>query len=300
MDHQKLDILKEALPYIQKFKGKTFVIKMSGKVAANGPVLASLAEEITLLQQVGFYPVLIHGGGPQVNELAERLGVEQTIVNGRRVTDEKTLEIAKMVFAGKINTDVTSALRGIGARVVGLSGMDGKMISAKRRDPKKLVCEDSQQEIEVDFGFVGDVVDVDISLIRLLLDQGYVPVISSLAADEDGVVYNINADTIAGEIAMGLQAEKMIYLTDVNGIYMNMDDPDSRIDFLTADGAQQLIEDGVVNKGMIPKITSILQLLSGGVHSAHVVGALEENALLKEIFTNRGTGTMITSGESER
>lgn len=292
MEYHKLDVLKEALPYIQKFKKKIFVIKLSGKVVSNQEILASLAEQVALLHQVGFYPVIVHGGGNQVNELAKRLGIEQTIVQGRRVTNRETLDLAKMVFGGLVNTNLTSALRKVSLPIVGLSGLDGHTIRARRREPKKMFDE-KNQEVEVDFGYVGDVVGVDTTLVQLLLKEGYIPVISSLGADEEGEVYNINADTIAVEMAISLKAEKILFLTDVNGILLDAKEPQSKIDVLTMAKGRELIETGVIHSGMVPKMVAILKLLEQGVSSAHVVGALEENALLKEIFTDRGVGTMV-------
>lgn len=296
MEHYKLDILKEALPYIQKFKNKIFVIKLSGKVVADMESMKSLAEEIALLHQVGFFPIIVHGGGKQMNELAARLGVEQTVYAGRRVTNEETLDLAKMVFGGMININIVSTLKGVGMRVVGLSGLDGNLVNAVRREKKSLHCEETNKNLTVDFGFVGDIVSVDTSLVQQLIDQGYVPVISSLGGDDQGQVYNINADTIAVEIATKLSAEKLIYLTDVNGIYRDITNAESKISHVTVSEAEGLIETGVVKGGMVPKVMSIIKLLKEGVRSAHIVGAFEENALLKEIFTDFGVGTMISGG----
>ena len=293
MDLSNLSQLKQALPYIQKFKGKIFVVKMSGKVIEKVEVLRSICEEIALLNQVGFKILVVHGGGKQVNELAASLGVEQTVIAGRRVTDKSTLEITKMVFGGLINTNITSALRRVHIRTVGLSGLDGNIITAVKREPKTIKSSESKS-VEVDFGFVGDVVAVDTKLIDLLLTEGYVPVLSSLGSGANGEVYNINADTIASELAKSLKAEKIIFLTDVRGIYSDVNNSDSKIPFLDDLSAQHLIDSGVIKEGMIPKITSILQLLKFGVGSAHIVSAQEESVLLREVFTDEGAGTMVT------
>ena len=229
MIQERLDLLREALPYIQRFKNKTFVVKLSGKVTEEQAHLNGLAEEITLLNQVGIHVAVIHGGGKQLTTTAERLGIAQRMVNGRRVTDADTLEVAKMVFAGQINMGIISALRRAGADTVGLSGVDGDIIQARRREIQKVLNQETGEVEMVDFGHVGDIVDINARLIRLLLDNGYVPVISSLGADEQGNVYNINADTIAAEIAAHLAAEKLILLTDVEGILRDRDDPTSRI-----------------------------------------------------------------------
>jgi acetylglutamate kinase len=294
MINERLDLLREALPYIQRFKNKTFVVKLSGKVTEEQDQLNSLAEEITLLNQVGIPVAVIHGGGKQLTATAERLGISQRMVNGRRVTDADTLEVAKMVFAGQINMDILSALRRAGADTVGLSGVDGDIIQARRREIQKVLNQETGEVEMVDFGHVGDIVNINARLIRLLLDNGYVPVLSSLGADEQGNIYNINADTIAAEIAAHLQAEKLILLTDVDGILRDCDDPGSRISRLTVDEAEALVKDKTVSAGMLPKIAAIARLIRRGVRSAHIINGNRRNALLHEVFTDEGAGTMIT------
>jgi len=291
----RLDLLREALPYIQRFQGQTFVVKLSGKATEDHNNLSSLAEELALLHQVGIHLCVVHGGGKQLSELASRMGVEQTIIDGRRVTDDATLEMAKMVFAGKINTDILSALRNRGVEAVGLSGVDGNIVHAERRPPKEVLNRETGERAEVDFGHVGDVVEINSRLLTVLLDQGYLPVVSSLGADAEGTVFNINADTIAAEIAIQLKAEKLILLSDVDGIYLRAGEPETKLSRLTASEAEQLITDGRATGGMIPKLQSIAQLLRRGVHSAHIISGTNRNALLSEIFTNQGTGTMIVS-----
>src|SRR5438876_4117826 len=207
MDQEKLDLLREALPYIQKFQGKTFVVKFSGKVTEDRENLASLAEELALLHEVGIRVCVIHGGGKQLNELAKKLGVVQTVIEGRRVTDDDTLELAKMIFRGKINTEILAQFRRRGIHAVGLSGIDGGVVKAVKRPPREMINKKTGATETVDFGHVGDVVEIDASLINILLDSGYLPVISSLGADDEGRIFNINADTIAAEIATGLGAE---------------------------------------------------------------------------------------------
>jgi len=216
----RLDLLREALPYIQRFKGKTFVVKLSGKVTEAHEGLISLAEELALMHQVGIRLCVVHGGGKQLSDLARLMGVEQTIIEGRRVTDDATLEMAKMIFAGKINTDILAALRHRGVEAVGLSGVDGNIIHAERRPPSEVVNRETGASEQVDFGHVGDIIQIDSRLLTVLLDQGYLPVISSLGADAEGKVFNINADTIAAEIAIQLQAEKLVLLSDVDGIHL--------------------------------------------------------------------------------
>jgi len=290
---QRLDLLREALPYIQRFKGKTFVVKLSGKVTEDEGNLASLAEELALLHQVGIRVCVVHGGGKQLTELAEQMGVEQTIINGRRVTDDATLDMAKMIFAGKINTDILAALRQRGVHAVGLSGVDGNIVHAERRPPKDIVNQETGESERVDFGHVGDVLEIDDRLLRVLLDHDYLPVVSSLGADDEGRVFNINADTIAAEIAVRLEAEKLVMLSDVDGIYLRPGEQATKISRLTAAEVEALIRDGVATGGMIPKLQNITELLRRGVRSAHIIKGSLRNALLSEVFTDEGTGTMI-------
>jgi len=294
-DQLRLDLLREALPYIQRFKGQTFVVKLSGKVTESHENLISLAEELALLHQVGIRICVVHGGGKQLSELAHKLGIEQTIIEGRRVTDDATLEMAKMIFAGKINTDILAALRHRSIEAVGLSGVDGNIVHAERRPPKEILNRETGVRDKVDFGHVGDVVQINTRLLTMLLDHGYLPVISSLGADAEGTVFNINADTIAAEIAVQLQAEKLILLSDVDGIYLTAGDPQSKLSRLTATDASELISSGAASGGMIPKLQSIVVLLQRGVHSAHIISGTKRNALLSEVFTDKGTGTMIVA-----
>ncbi|MGH9946927.1 MAG: acetylglutamate kinase [Pyrinomonadaceae bacterium] len=293
MNIETLDLLREALPYIRRFKGKTFVVKFSGKVTEDKSILISLAEELALLHQVGIRVCVIHGGGKQLNELAQKLGVVQTVVEGRRVTDDDTLELAKMIFRGKINTEILSALRHRGVDAVGLSGLDGGVIKAMRRPPTDVLNKETGETQSVDFGHVGDIVDVDVHLVNLLLDGGYLPVISSLGADDDGKIYNINADTIAAEIAISLKAEKLLLLSDVNGIYADPNDEKTKINRLTLTEAEEMIANGTATGGMIPKLQSLISLLQRGVRSAHIMSGTMRNAILSEVFTDEGTGTML-------
>ena len=291
----RLDLLREALPYIQRFKGKTFVVKFSGKVTEDHARLISLCEELALLHQVGIRVCVIHGGGKQLSELAEKLGVEQTIIEGRRVTDDETLEMAKMIFAGKINTDILAALRHRGVHAVGLSGVDGNIVHAERRPPKEIVDRKTGASAQIDFGHVGDIIEIDSSLLMVLLDHGYLPVISSLGADSEGKVFNINADTVAAEIAVQLAAEKLVLLSDVDGIYLRAGQPETKLSRLTKSEASDLITSGAASGGMIPKLQSIVALLNRGVRSAHIINGNSRNSLLAEVFTDEGTGTMIAA-----
>lgn len=295
MNIETLDLLREALPYIQRFQGKTFVVKFSGKVTEDRENLASLAEELALLHQVGIRVCVVHGGGKQLTELAQKLGVVQTVIEGRRVTDDDTLDLATMIFRGKINTEILAQLRRRGIDAVGLSGVDGGVIRAVRRPPKNILNKESGLIESVDYGNVGDIVEVDTHLLELLLSGNYLPVISSLGADDGGKVFNINADTIAAEIAVSLKAEKLILLSDVNGIYLDPNDETTKLDRLTTVEAFKMIKSGKATGGMIPKLQSLTSLLSRGVGSAHVIGGSVRNALLAEVFTDEGTGTMVTA-----
>ena len=290
MKAENVNLLREALPYINKFANKVFVIKFGGEVADSPERLFSFCEEVALCHRVGIRVAVVHGGGKQATELGQKLGVEAKIIDGRRVTDEETLEIVKMVYAGKLNIDILLALRRAGVHAVGLSGVDGDLITAKRRPPQMIKDDETGKKKKVDFGFVGDIVEVDPMLIRTLLDKEFVPVVSSLAADDEGNVYNINADTIASALAESLQAQKLILATDVDGILDGNGAPISR---LTPVQAKQLIEKNVITGGMIPKVEGAIRALNRGVRSVHVINGTKSGSLLEEIFTEQGAGTMV-------
>lgn len=292
-------VLKEALPYLRRHRRQTMVIKLGGELAANPDVLASLAGDISLLTHVNIRIVIVHGGGPQASAMSRRLGLEPKMVQGRRVTDEATLDVAKMVFAGRINVDILSALRHEGVRAVGLSGVDGDILSAHRRPPTEMTDEATGEKEVVDFGHVGDITGCDTSLLRLLVENGYVPVVSSLAADEEGKALNINADTVASILARDLEATKLITLTSVPGLLRDAEEPETLIGHLTLDEAQRAIEEGIVRGGMVPKITSLMQAVQGGVEGAVILSGVAESQLLLELFTTEGVGTLITAGGGE-
>ncbi len=287
------ELLREALPYIRRFKGKNFVLKISGKVTENHSNLASLAEEIALLHQVGIRVTAVHGGGAQATRLAERLGLQTRLVNGRRVTDDETLEVVKMVFAGKISVEILSALRAHGVHAVGVSGIDGNVVLARRRSKKRMINRETGKRELVDFGNVGDVVNVDPRLLMTLLDAGYMPVVSPLAADEEGRVYNVNADTIASALAIELAAEKLILLSDVPGVLLRPDDPETLVSRLSAAEARKLSRRAAVSGGMVAKLEEISRVAESGVRAVHIVNGNQRNALLSEIFGDRGSGTMV-------
>ena len=292
-------LLKQALPYFRRHKGQTFVIKLGGEIAARPEALESLAEDLSLLMHVGIRFVLVHGGGPQASELSRRLGHETTMVEGRRVTDADTLDVAKMVFAGKINVDILSALRVQGVRAVGLSGVDADILRAVKRQPTEVKDEATGETRVVDYGFVGDVTHVDSSVLSMLMEQGYVPVLSSLCSDDTGGILNINADTVASVIARDLKAAKLISLTTVPGVLRDLDDPDSLVPVLTADEVEQAFADGILSAGMKPKVTALVDAVNDGVERGHILSGIEPSALLLELFTKVGAGTLIVKDAAD-
>jgi acetylglutamate kinase len=288
-----VNALREALPYINRFSGRTFVVKFGGEIADERDRLVAFCEEVALCTQVGIRVVVVHGGGKQATQLGRRLGVEPVILNGRRVTDEETLDIVKMTFAGKLNTEILGAMRRAGARAVGLSGVDGGLLRANKRPPQRVADADTGEVRTIDFGFVGDIAEVDPTLVITLLRDGFVPVIASLAGDEEGEVYNVNADTVASAIARALKAEKWIVATNVDGV---LDREGRLIRQLTTAETRDLIASGTATGGMIPKLEAAVAAIEDGVASVHLVNGTQHNALLTEIFTVEGAGTMITSG----
>jgi len=293
-----LKILKQALPYLRQHKGQVMVVKLGGEIAANPDALRSLAEDVSLLVHVGIRIVVVHGGGPQATEMSKRLGIEPLMVEGRRVTDEQTLDVAKMVFAGKINTDILSALRTQGVRAVGLSGVDAFLVNAVRRKPTQMRDEATGETRLVDFGYVGDVESVDSSLLSLLMEHGYVPVLASLGADESGAILNINADTVSAVLARDLHAGKLISLTAVPGVLRDRNDPNTLVPILTTDQARELLRSGIIAGGMKPKLTAIVDAVEHGVKRGHILSGLQHGSILLELFTREGCGTLI-AGESE-
>jgi len=290
MNPEHLDLLRQALPYINRFKGKTFVVKIGGEVAEDGPVLRTFCEEVALLAQVGIRVVMVHGGGKQATDLCEKLGIEPKMVGGRRVTDERTLDVVMMVFAGKINTEILSALRRAGAEAVGISGVDGGILNAVKRPPRKVFNEKTGREEVVDFGHVGDIESVDPKLLTTLLAADFIPVVASLGGDDAGNILNINADTVAAEIASALKAEKLILASSVDGILRG---DRSLISRTTPEELGRLIQEGVITGGMIPKAQSACEALLEGVGSVHIINGRKPATLLAEVFTDTGAGTMI-------
>ncbi len=287
--------LKQALPYVRLYKGKVFVIKAGGRILGKPEALEAVLEDVCLLHQVGIRVVFAHGGGPQVDEISRKLGIEPRRVAGRRVTDAGALEVAKMVFTGSLSVDILAAFRRHHTAAVGLSGVDAGLLTARRRPPRLVVPAPGQPAVEVDFGLVGDIVSADPTVLVKLLEDGVVPVVSPLAAGPEGQVLNVNADSVAAALAKALRAEKLLVLTDADGILMNPQDPATLVSCATAAEAEGLMADGTVSGGMLPKVEGCLEALRGGVGRAHILSGLKPGALLEEIFTNAGCGTLLLS-----
>jgi acetylglutamate kinase len=271
--------LIEILPYIQRWRGKIVVIKYGGNAMADDSVSMRFAEDIVLMQQVGILPVVVHGGGPQIGALMEKLGKKSEFRDGLRVTDAETLDIARMVLVGKVNRDIVGAINVHGPHAVGVSGEDGGLITAAARNPE--------------LGFVGDVSSINPTLLVKLLSEGLIPVMSTIGADATGQAYNINADTVAGAVAEALKAEKIVYLTDVAGLYEDFDDDKSLIRRATISELQEKIDSGLLSGGMIPKIEACVRAVENGVSSAHLLDGRVPHVSLLELFTDLGIGTMI-------
>jgi acetylglutamate kinase len=272
-------ILMEAMPYIQEFKGKTFVIKYGGSAMADETLRHTFAGDVALLALVGLRPVVVHGGGPHITRAMGQAGVEPQWVDGLRITDTETIRVVQTTLAGEINPDIVRLLGSHGALAAGVTGIDGSLFVAQPRDPK--------------LGFVGEITAVNPDLISRMLAEGVVPVIAPLALGEDGNVYNLNADTAAGALAEALDAEKLVYLTDVEGLYSDLGDRDSLIQRITVDGLRELVGSGSVSKGMLPKLDSCISAMESGVHRVHILDGRVQHALLLEVFTPEGIGTMV-------
>ena len=284
-----------AWPVLDKYRGTCFVVKLGGSLLSDSNVLNSLAFDLSILRQAGIRIVVVHGGGSQLSELADQLGLETKKVNGRRITDKQTLKLAKMVFAGEISTDVVAALRRHGVPGVGLSGVDGDLIDAERRAPVPCVDKETGEEKLVDFEHVGEVRHVNPSVLNVLLDQGFIPVVASLAADEAGEVLNINADTIAADLAIALGAEKLILLSDIPGLLRDVRDRSTRITQITVNDVQALLRAGGVADGMIPKLNGVIRTIKSGTEQVHIMDGHTPHALLDELSGPGSHGTFISS-----
>jgi acetylglutamate kinase len=281
-DATRVRVLSEALPYIQKFAGRTVVVKYGGAAMKDGSLKEGVIRDLIFMSCVGIRPVLVHGGGPEINSWLSKIGIEPQFKDGLRVTDAATMDVVEMVLVGRVNKEIVSLINQSGGSAVGLCGKDGNLIVARPNG-------------QAGIGFVGEVSGVNVDILNTLVKSGYIPVVSSVAADEKGQAYNINADTVAGEIAAALGAEKLILMTDTPGLMRNFKDPTTLIRQLDIQGARALIDDGTVSGGMIPKLTCCVRSLAQGVRAAHIIDGRLPHSLLLEIFTDNGTGSMIVS-----
>ena len=286
-DNLRVSVLSEALPYIQRFSGRRIVVKYGGAAMVHDELRQAVFRDLVLLASVGVQPVVVHGGGPEINQWLGRLGVEAQFRDGLRVTDPTTMDVVEMVLVGRVNKQIVNGLNSLGGRAVGLCGSDGRLVEARTHN-------------EGSHGLVGEVATVNPAVLTPLLDSGYIPVISSVAPDHDGQAHNINADTVAGELAASLEAEKLILLTDTPGILRDREDPSSLIRSVSLSGARELIASGVVAGGMTPKTECCIRALAQGVSAAHIVDGRTPHALLLEVFTDAGIGTMVTGSSRQR
>jgi len=284
---EKANILIEALPYIQHLAGKCVVVKYGGNAMLDERLTKKIMQDITLLKYVGVNPIVVHGGGPEINKTLAALNIESHFHNGLRVTDDAAMEVVQMVLTGKINKDITAGLNALGARAIGLCGIDANLIRVVKKPPVN----------GVDLGRVGQVVDVNTKLLKFLSEDEYIPVIAPIGVDEAGNSYNINADTVAGVVAARLAAEKLMFLTDVDGIREDPADPNTLLSCVTREQAEGMIEKGAIDGGMIPKVRGCLEAVAAGVRRAHILNGTIEHPILLEIFTREGIGTMVTTSE---
>ncbi len=290
--------LKGALRYVRAYRDRGFVVKLGGDVVSDPEVLDHVSAQLALLASLGIRLVVVHGGGPQASSLSRRLGAEPVIVAGRRVTDDQALEVAKMVYAGQLNTDLLAALREHRLQAVGVSGVDADLLTARRRPPVTVV-DDAGTPRTVDYGHVGDIERVDPHVLTTLTDARCVPVIASLAGDDEGNVYNVNADTVAESIAVALGALKLIFLTGAPGVLRDRNDPASLVTFADPDDLTSLMASGALTGGMRPKVEACIRAATSGVERTHIIDGRAPDALLLEVFTGAGCGTMIV-GRKEK
>lgn len=284
--------LKGALRYVRAYRDRVFVVKLGGEVLDDADVLDGVAAQLALLASLGIRIVVVHGGGAQATALSRRLGIEPELVAGRRVTDDRTLEVVTMVYGGQLNIAVLAALREHRVQAVGLSGVDGELLTAHRRPPVS-VTDDAGQTRQVDYGHVGDIDRVDPHLLKTLLDARFVPVVASLAGDEDGGVYNVNADTVAEALAVALGAQKLIFLTGAQGVLRDRNDPSTLVTFADPRDLAELMASGALAGGMRPKVEACIRAATQGVERTHIIDGRVPDAILLEVFTGVGCGTMI-------
>ncbi|MDD2212314.1 MAG: acetylglutamate kinase [Clostridia bacterium] len=287
---KKAAILVEALPYIQKFFGKTVLIKLGGHAMLNSELEKLVLQDIVLMKLVGMNPVIVHGGGPDINKWLEKTGHQSTFVQGMRVTDEKTIKIVEMVLSGNINKEIVGLINALGGKAVGISGKDGNLIQVEKK--QFLSKDQTGTETKTDLGLVGEIKKINPEIIDLLTAQGFIPVVSPLGIGPQGKSYNINADHVAGALGGALQADKLVMLTDVEGIYLG-EDSSSLASQLSIQEIYNCLQKGIIKEGMIPKVESCLLALKNGVANVHIIDGRKPHALLLEIFTNKGIGTMI-------
>ncbi len=290
--------LKGALRYVRAYRDQVFVVKLGGDVLSDPAIRDQVAAQLALLSSLSIRLVVVHGGGPQATALSRRLGHEPRMVAGRRVTDDQALDVAKMVYAGQLNVDLLAALREHKVQPVGLSGVDADLITAHRRPPVSVV-DDSGQTVRVDYGHVGDIDRVDPRVLTTLMEARFVPVVASLAGDEDGGVYNVNADTVAEALAVALGAQKLIFLTGAPGVLRDRNDPSTLLTFADPDDLAGLMASGALAGGMRPKVEACIRAATGGVERTHIIDGRAPDALLLEVFTGAGCGTMIV-GRKEK
>ena len=281
----KAEVLTEALPYIKRTSGKKVVIKYGGAAMTDPKLREQVASDIVLMKLVGINPVIVHGGGPEITSYMERLDMKVEFFNGLRVTTDEAMELVRMVLVGKVNPELVGAINVHGRYAVGVSGDDGNLVTAKQRDPR--------------LGRVGDVTAIDTTIIDKLIEDDFIPVVATVAAGEDGGSYNVNADSVASELAVALDADKVIFLTDVDGLYADFEDPASLISALTPDEAEEMIVNDLLGGGMVPKVAACVAALRGGVRRAHILNGTVPHALLLEVYTDEGVGTMIAETGEE-
>ena len=288
----KADVLIEALPYIQEFYGKTIVIKYGGNAMINDDLKEKVMQDVALMKYVGIKVVIVHGGGPEITQFLKKVGKESSFVSGLRVTDEETVEIAEMVLDGKINSEIVMLLNRRGLRAVGLSGKDAGLIQAEK---KLATVYEQGDKVKVDIGYVGKTKKVDTRILEDLISRDYVPVIAPIGVGDDGESYNINADYVAADIAGALHAEKLLLLTDTDGVYKNFEDKETFISTLKADDAREFIKEGIISGGMIPKVEACLRALKNGANKAHIIDGRLPHSIILELFTAAGIGTQVIS-----
>ncbi len=291
MDTKRAEVLVEALPYIQEFQDAFVVIKYGGHAMLDEEAKRWTVRDTILLRYVGMKPVVVHGGGPEITNAMEKMGKKPEFIEGLRITDEETMDIAKMVLVGKINTDIVSKINTMGCNAVGLTGKDGRLIVAKKKPLQKVMS--GGVEKEVDLGLVGEASQINPEIITALTNQGYIPVISPIGLSKEGSSLNLNADTVAGEIAAALKAKKLIILTDVPGVLEDVADDSSLLKEIKAVDVKKIIKNGTAEGSMIPKVEACARAIEGGVEKAHIINGGSKHALLLELFTDEGIGTMI-------